>query len=379
MSDFSLAGSALSLAESDVVKRQVAQEEELLREVESVEIPLSAEQEAEVVELAKGIDLLNNDQILGYGAQDAKAISEMSDRLLSKVRSSELASFGSALTDLTAALVIDDQVQSKGVLGRLFKRAKNRIQELQLQYESAAKTLDRIGDTLDNNLLKLKRTDLDLRDMEKDIVFRYQRVNVHLEAGRLALAEAEPRLRDLQAKAQASGSAEDLNAYTALHEGYTLMSKQVADLDASQMMLQNSAVQNRSLLQANAAMVQKTARCKNVLIPAWRQVMASLFMAEQTASVVRDDQILTEATNAMLVRASGQMREVTVAAAEQSEKEIIQVETLKKMTDEVIETLRSIDQVQQDAQRRRQDAAVQLEELRGRVAEAISGRAIPVA
>lgn len=349
---------------NEKIAEEIKKEDELLKPVQEVVIKRSPEQESAIAEVKKAINITDESLVLGYGVAESKGLMELSNKTLGHVRAADIGEVGSLLGDLTTQLAVRDKDEdAKGIFG-IFKKGVNRAKALQIQYESAQDNIDRVVGMLESNQLTLMKNNRDLEDMKAANHENFKRLSVYVEAGKLRIQEAqEVELPKLIAAAEAGGQSE-INQLTEFRNALSLFEKQVHDLDAQMSLSQAMAIQLETISNTNRGLIQKINRSQNVLIPAWHMYMMTAFYGDQTKKAAEVDELVTNATNTLLVEVTKDLREAALKGVELSERASISLETLETMNSEIIASLKDIDAAQAKGRENRRNATARIEEMR---------------
>lgn len=351
------------------IKEEIKKENELLKQVTVdtfTPIQITEEQNSQIPEIIKAIDLNDRDLIVNYGTEEGKALNEITSKTLSNVRSSQLGDVGALLVQLASDLTIDDKSETKGFLG-FFKKGYNRLKALQIHYETSVDNIKRVVGVLENDQLTLLRNNNEMKEMQAANKENFQRLSVYVKAGQERIEYAySNELPILEEKAK-NGTQEDVNNLTAFRNSLNIFEKQVHDLNSQISLSQAMAIQLETLVNTNISLIQKIQRSVNNLIPAWELGMATAFYGEQTKKALEDDMQFTEMANQTLKNATKNLRETATTAAAYTEQGTIKVETLEAMTDDLIYTLQDIQKSQEAGRENRAKADKTIEELRDKL------------
>ena len=345
-----------------------AKEEEKIEDipVERLELSkLSPAEQAAVTEFSKKIDVLNTEQVLNYGSNAQKNISEFSDSALSAVRTKDLGEVGNMLSDLVVELkgLNFDPEQRKGLRG-LFNKAKQDIASMKAQYDKAEVNVDKIVEQLERHEVTLLK-DISLMDRMYEKNQEYMKeLSMYIIAGKLRIKELrDVDLPEMQRKAQESGLPEDAQAANDFANMIGRFEKKIHDLELTRTISLQMAPQIR-LIQNNDTLMSEKIRSSIVnTIPLWKQQMVlglSMYHSEEAMKAQRE---VTDVTNQLLQSNAQALHQGSVNVARESERGIVDIETLKKTNQELIATLDEVRRVQDKGRAKR----IQAEEELGRI------------
>ena len=344
------------------------QEEEAAAPVEKVELDsLSPAEQAAVLEFVKQIDVLNTEQIMNYGSNAQKNISEFSDAALSTIRTKDLGEVGDMLGDLVVELkgLNFDASEKKGLKG-LFKKASQDISSLKAQYDKAEVNVDKIVEALEKHEITLMK-DISMMDKMYEKNQEYlKELTMYIIAGKLKIQQLrDEELPKYKAKALETGLPEDAQAANDFANMIGRFEKKIHDLELTRTISVQMAPQIR-LVQNNDSLMTEKIRSSIVnTIPLWKNQMVlalSLYHSEQAMNAQRD---VTNVTNQLLIKNAEALHQGSVNVAKESERGIVDMETLKKTNLELISTLDEVRQIQDDGRARRAQAEEELGRIEG--------------
>lgn len=354
----------LTLNEED--KAVEASEEEI--PVEKLDIDsLSPVEQAAVREFAAKIDVTDSTQILNYGSAAQKNISDFSGEALSKVKTKDLGEIGKMLSDLVNELqgLDANEVQAKGLKG-LFKKTERSISELKNKYNKAEVNVDKIAEMLDGHWVTLNK-DIVMMDKMYEMNQQYfKELSMYIIAGKLRLEELrKTELVAIQQKAAESGLPEDAQAANDYANLLGRFEKKLHDLELTRMISIQMGPQIRLIQNNDSLMAEKIQTSLVNTIPLWKQQMVlalSMYNSQKAMEATHD---VSELTNDLLKKNAEALHMGSVAVAQESERGIVDMETLKKTNQELISTLEEVRQIQEDGHNRRMEAETELGRIEG--------------
>ena len=358
-------------ATAAAVEEAPAPEEEKVEEkapVEKLDLSnLSEAEQAAVREFSEKIDVLNTEQVMNYGGAAQKNISEFSDAALATVRTKDLGEVGGMLGDLGVELkgFNFDAEEKKGFLG-LFKKGQQSLASLKAQYDKAEVNVDKIVDSLEKHEVVLLK-DISMMDKMYEKNEEYMKeLTMYILAGKLKIEHLrQVELPELVKKANESGQPEDAQAANDFANMIGRFEKKIHDLELTRMISVQMAPQIRMVQNNDSLMVEKIRTSIVNTIPLWKNQMVmalSLYHSEQAMKAQRE---VTDVTNALLQKNAQTLHQGSVAIAKESERGIVDMETLRKTNEELIATLNEVRDIQDQGRVRRAQAEEELGRLEG--------------
>ena len=328
---------------------------------------LSAEEKQQVEDFAKKIDLSNSTQILQYGAASQKKVADFSTSALENIRTKDLGEVGDMVTGLITELKGFDATaeQPKGIFG-WFKKAGNQVEELKLRYSKAETNVDKIEGMLQDHQVQLLK-DISMLDTmyERNLVY-FKELTMYIIAGKKKLeqvrAEELPRLVE---KAQKSGLPEDAPAATELEDQCTRFEKKLYDLELTRNISVQMSPQIR-LIQSNDTMMAEKIQTSIVnTIPLWKSQMVLALGLAHSQQAIDAQRAVTDMTNELLKKNAAALKQGTIEAARESERGIVDIETLQQTNRSLIETLDEVVKIQTEGRAKRVAAEAELGRIEG--------------
>ena len=351
------------LSQEDIVKieEQKAKEDLMLQGVteETLQIALTPEQEAAVSQVCSAIDLSDGKMITTYGLEDAKTLDKLTEKSLSNVRSKDAGDTGALLLKLTNEIAVGQDTDTTGFFG-FIRSMGDKAKALQIRYESVQDNINRVKAVLERNIVVLNETSLNMEDMIKANKENYQRLTVYVTAGKQKLNEAyEKDIPELEALASKGGQ-EEAEKLNALKQATNLFALQVADLEAQMALSMSLAIQLTNMNYANYALIQRTNRTINNMIPAWRISMAAAIAGQTPLDAYEVDKKVNDGINDAIRKASDKARETVGAVVRHAESTGLTAETIEYATSNVLKTLDEINEAQTVGRKRREEASIRI-------------------
>ena len=325
-------------------------------------IELTPEEKKVVDELVQKIDLTNSTHILQYGADAQQKIADFSDSALESVRTKDLGSVGDSLASLVTELKGFNALEEKkgGLLG-LFHKAADPIAQLKAKYDKAEVNVEKVVDILEGHQVTLTRDIAVLDELFKANTTNFKQLSMYIVAGKKKLEEAyNVTLPAMQAKARETGTTEDAQAANDFEQLCNRFEKKLHDLDLTRTVSLQMAPQIRLVQNNNTLMVEKIQTTLINTIPLWKSQMVLALGLANSEEAVKAQQAVSETTNELLRKNAEALKQTTINVAKESERGIVDIETLKETNQKLIETSDEVMNIQKDGREKRKAAEVEL-------------------
>ena len=324
---------------------------------------LTAEEQEMVDSFASKIDVENTAQIMQYGAGTQKKMADFSDEALKNVKSQDLREVGDLLTDVVGELRGFDAEEEKGLFGFLKKQA-NKIENLKNKYDKAEANVEKIMDSLEKHQIRLLKDSAMLDKMYQQNLLYFKELSMYILAGRKSLSEVRNgKLKDLEEKARVSGLPEDAQAAKDLDSKCSRFEKKIHDLELTRMISLQTAPQIRLVQNNDIMMAEKIQTTLVNTIPLWKsQMVLALGIAHSTEAASAQRQV-SDVTNELLKKNAETLHMASVETAKESERGIVDMETLKKTNAELIQTLDDVMKIQKEGRLKRQTAEAEMQRM----------------
>lgn len=325
-----------------------------------------AEQQA-VRAFSEQIDITNTEQVMNYGSAAQKNISEFSDAALNSVRTKDLGEVGDMLGDLVVELkgLNFDAQEKKGFLG-LFKKAGQSVAEMKAQFDKAEVNVDKIVESLENHEITLMK-DISMMDKMYQRNQEYMKeLTMYILAGKLKIEHLRNvELPEMLAHAKETGLPEDAQAANDFANLIGRFEKKIHDLELTRTISVQMAPQIR-LVQNNDSLMAEKIRSSIVnTIPLWKNQMVMAMSLHHSEQAMKAQREVTDVTNQLLIKNAETLRQGSVGIAQEAERGIVDMETLKKTNMELIATLDEVRRIQDDGRARRAQAEEELGRIEG--------------
>ena len=341
------------------------------KKVEMPEIPqnsyseediLTEEQKKQVDEFVKQIDLTQSNVVLQYGSAAQRKIANFSDNTLQSVKTKDLGETGEMMSDLIVELKGFDAIETeqKGIAA-FFKKQSNKASAVKSKYEAAEKNVDRIVHSLEDHQIQLMK-DIELLDQlyEKNMT-NFKELTMYILAGKKKLKEVrENELPVLIEKAQRSGLAEDSQKANDLAGLCERFEKKIYDLELTRNVALQMGPQIRLVQNNDTLMTEKIQSTIVNTIPLWKSQMVIALGLHHSQQAIKAQQAVDEMTNSLLRKNADTLKQATIEVARESEKGIVDIETLKHTNSQLISTLDEVVKIQDEGRQKRQEAEMEL-------------------
>lgn len=324
---------------------------------------LSEEERRIVDQFAEQIDLNNSSMILQYGAGTQKKMADFSESALDKVQTKDLGEVGKLLINLTVELKSFDASEEKKVFG-FFKKTSNKITALKSKYAKVESNVDEICKVLEKHQMQLMK-DIAVMDKMYQLNLTYfKELSMYLLAGRKKLYEVEHKeLAALVDKAKKSGLPEDAQAAKDLESACNRFDKKLHDLELTRMISIQTAPQIRLVQSSDTVMVEKIQSTIVNTIPLWKSQMVLALGMEHSMQAAKAQRDVTDLTNELLKKNSEALKTTSIEIAKESERGIVDLETLKQTNASLITTLDEVMKIQEQGREQRRSAEVEIRRL----------------
>ena len=345
---------------------KVVEEAKKAAPVKVEDTPLSPEEQQMVNDFAEKIDITNSQMVLQYGAASQKKLSSFSETALSRVKTKDMGETGQLITGLIGELQgFDATEQSKGIFG-FFKKPVQSIETLKTRYESADKNVERIKSQLEDHQVTLMK-DITMLDKmyELNLVY-FKELTMYILAGKKKLAYVrENDLKAAQEKAQRTQLPEDAQAARDLADLCDRFEKKLYDLELTRNVSIQMGPQIRLIQSNDTMMAEKIQTTIMNTIPLWKNQMVLALGIAHSQEAMKAERAVTDATNELLKKNAATLKQGTIDIAKESERGIVDIETLKQTNKQLIETLDELNKIRADGKAKRANAEQELGRIEG--------------
>ena len=332
---------------------------------EPVQVVLTPEEEKMVEEFVSKIDLTNSGMVLQYGAGAQKKIADFSDSAMEHMKTKDLGEVGQMLTEVVGELRNLDEEEEKGIFA-VFRRGGNRLAAMKARYERAETNVNRICKVLENHQIRLLK-DVATMDRMYEMNLTYlKELSMYILAGKKKLDEVRrTELTELITKAERSGLPEDAQDAKDLEALCSRFEKKIHDLELTRMISIQTAPQIRLVQNNDTIMVEKIQSTLVNTIPLWKSQMVLALGVEHSAQAAQAQREVTDLTNELLKKNAQRLKVATIETAKESERGIVDMETLRLTNESLISTLDEVMRIQQEGREKRREAEIEINRMEG--------------
>ena len=341
---------------------------EPVQEKKEPEVVLSPKEQKMVDDFAASIDLSNSNMVLMYGTGAQKKIADFSETALEHIKTKDLGEIGQMLTDMVGELKTMEAEEDKGFLG-IFRKNGNKLSSMKAKYEKAETHINQVCKMLEGHQIQLLK-DVATLDHMYDLNLSYlKELSMYIMAGKKKLNETmKTELPKAVEKAKKSGLPEDTQAANDLANLCNRFEKKLHDLELTRMVSLQMAPQIRLIQNNDTAMSEKIQSTLVNTIPLWKTQMVLAVGLNHSTEAARAQKQVSDTTNELLRKNAEMLKMATIETAKESERGIVDIETLKETNKSLIYTLDEVLKIQEDGRTKRRSAEQELgrieEELR---------------
>ena len=356
----------LAPAADEAAAAAAAEEEKKVEPVMIEETRLTPEEQKMVDEFAEKIDVTNSQLVLQYGAATQKKIGDFSETALDKVRTKDLGETGEMIASLVTELKgFDAQEESKGIFG-FFKKAGSGIEAMKAKYAKAETNVEKIEAVLEGHQVQLLKDVAMLDKMYQMNMLYFKELTMYILAGKKKLKQVrEGELKAAMDKAKASGLPEDAQAARDLADMCDRFEKKLYDLELTRNMSIQMGPQIRLIQNNDTMMAEKIQSTIVNTIPLWKSQMVLALGLAHSQQAIEAQRAVSDMTNELLKKNAAALKQGTVEAAKESERGIVDIETLQATNRSLIETLDELSRIQSEGRAKRAAAEVELGRIEG--------------
>ena len=371
--DFEMETPSLTL-EPDLEEFEKKEEVIPKKQLQKEEVPvLTPEEQKMVNDFAAKIDIENTNQILQYGAGTQKKMADFSDTALENVKTQDLGEIGELISNVVGELK-DFDVQEEGKFFGFFRKQTSKIENLKNKYDKAQVNVEKITDSLQQHQVRLMKDSAMLDKMYEQNLNYFKELTMYILAGKKKLEETRNgKLAEMKNKAALSGLPEDAQAARDLDEKCSRFEKKLHDLELTRTIAMQTAPQIRLIQNNDTVMVEKIQTTIVNTIPLWKSQMVLALGIAHSAEAAQAQRQVTDITNELLRKNAETLHMATVETAKESERGIVDLETLQKTNADLIQTLDDVMRIQMEGRQKRQAAEMEMhrmeEELKRKLLE----------
>lgn len=335
---------------------------------------LTPEERRQADELKEQIDIRDSQMLMQYGSGARQNIAEFSGNILNNIRAKDTGYIGELMTDLVTNvqdLNFDSLEKDSGILG-IFRKAEAKVKKFLSQYEKLEVQVDRIEGKLEEARMEMLK-DIGMFDSlyQKNLDY-FKQLQIYITAGDAKIKELqEQTIPSLRAEAEKSGDPMHAQLVRDFEDTVTQFEKKVHDLKTSKTIAIQTAPQIRLIQNNDKLLADKIQTAIQETIPLWKSQMVmalGLYRQQETLKLQRD---VTDTTNALLLKNSEILKQNTIDVAKESERGIVDIETLKKANENLISTMNEAVRIQKEGHDKRMAAEQELIKIENEIRQAL--------
>ncbi|MBR4455730.1 MAG: toxic anion resistance protein [Solobacterium sp.] len=325
-----------------------------------------------VNDFSKKIDITESSTILEYGSAAQKKVSDFSDSALKNVKTKDLGEIGTLLSDLVVELKTteSDKKEDRGFFGKMFKKGQDSVVKYKARYDKASANVDKIAAVLEDHQITLLKDIALLDQLYERNAQNTKELSMYILAGKKKLQEVrENDLPALVKRAQESGLPEDSQAANDLAQACDRFEKKLYDLELTRQISVQMAPQIRLIQNNDTLMTQKIQSTLVNTIPLWKNQIVLALGISHSKEALEAEREVTNMTNDLLKKNAETLHQATVETARESERGIVDIETLQHTNEELIATLDEVISIQKEGHEKRMAAEAELARIEGQLHE----------
>ena len=325
------------------------------------EAVLTPAEQKMVDDFAAQIDISNTQMVLQYGAGSQKKIADFSEGALNNVRTKDMGEIGQMLADVVTELKdFNNEEEEKGFLG-FFKKGSNKLENLKIKYDKAEGNINKICRVMEDHQVTLLKDAAMLDKMYELNLNYFKELSMYILAGKKKLEQARTvELPALLAKAERSGLPEDTQAANDFAAMCERFEKKIYDLELTRTISMQMAPQIRLIQSNDAAMSEKIQSTLVNTIPLWKSQMVIAIGLSHSTEAAKAQREVTDMTNALLKKNAETLKIATIETAKETQRGIVDIETLTATNQTLISTLDEVMKIQEDGRAKRKSAEAEL-------------------
>lgn len=361
--ELTLDNSATAVATEEQTTALSLEKKNLAEKDSLAEYPLTEKEENMINEFAKKINIADSQIALNYGAGAQKNISDFSESALNSVRTKDLGDIGEILTSLMGELKNLNPEETKGLLG-WFKKKKNSLDIIRANYDVASVNIDKIVQQLESHQIDLMK-DIALLDNLYELNKKYMKeLTMYIIAGKRALETAKStKLEELRLVAAETGYPEDAQAFNDFQNMCIRFEKRLHDLEVTRIVSIQMAPQTRMIQNNDVMILEKIQSSIANTIPLWKSQIVLALGIEHSRQAIGAVSAVNDMTNELLKRNADTLKMGTIEVAQESERSIVSIDSLKHANEQLISTIDEVMKIQRDGAVQRANAEAELSKI----------------
>ncbi|MDD7219081.1 MAG: toxic anion resistance protein [Clostridia bacterium] len=338
-------------------------------ENEFKELEIEVSQDELVNEFAQKINIENTNQILQYGAGTQKKMADFSDAALENVKTQDLGEVGDLISGVVGELKDFDAEEDKGFFG-FFRKQSSKIETMKNRFSKAEANVEKIAEALEKHQVRLLKDSALLDKMYEQNLDYFKELTVYILAGKQKLEEIRNgKLKELQEKASESGLPQDAQEVRDLDAKCNRFEKKIHDLELTRTISMQTAPQIRLIQNNDTTMVEKIQTTIVNTIPLWKSQMVLALGIAHSTEAAKAQREVTDLTNELLKKNAETLHLASTETARESERGIVDIETLQKTNADLIQTLDDVMKIQKEGREKRQAAEAEMRRMEDQLKE----------
>ena len=330
----------------------------------TADVELTPQELEQVNAFSQQIDITNSQAILNYGVGTQKKLADFSEKAIGNVKTNDMGEVGDMITGLVTQLKDFDVEEEEKGLRAIFKKSANKVTALKAKYSKAETNVSTITSELEKHQIQLMK-DIDVLDRMYALNLNYfKELTMYIIAGKKKLELVRNTdLVEAQNKAQASGLPEDAQSAKDLAAQCDRVEKKIYDLELTRTISMQTGPQIRMVQSSDTMMAEKIQSTIVNTIPLWKNQMVIAIGIEHSNQAAKAEREVNDMTNSLLRKNADALKTATVASAKESERGIVDIETLKHTNETLISTLDEVLTIQKDGKEKRHQAEAELADI----------------
>lgn len=338
-------------------------------ENEFKELEIEVSHDELVNEFAQKINIENTNQILQYGAGTQKKMADFSDAALENVKTQDLGEVGELISGVVGELKDFDAEEDKGFFG-FFRKQSSKIETMKNRFSKAEANVEKITEALEKHQVRLLKDSALLDKMYEQNLDYFKELTVYILAGKKKLEEIRNgKLKELQEKASESGLPQDAQEVRDLDAKCNRFEKKIHDLELTRTISMQTAPQIRLIQNNDTTMVEKIQTTIVNTIPLWKSQMVLALGIAHSTEASKAQREVTDLTNELLKKNAETLHLASTETARESERGIVDIETLQKTNADLIQTLDDVMKIQKEGREKRQAAEAEMRRMEDQLKE----------
>lgn len=351
----------------DVPSPEKPSEKPDIKEPDNAFAELNDEEKQMVENFSKQIDLKNATMVLQYGAGTQQKMAAFSEKALESVQSKDLGEVGDMLAGIVMELKSFDAVEEeKGGFMKFFRKGTNKIDALKARYNKVETNIEEISKVLEQHQIRLLKDISGLDQLYESNRTYYKEITMYILAGKKSLEKFRAtEVAKAADKAQKSGLPEDAQQANDLNEICNRFEKKLHDLELTRMIAIQTAPQIRLIQNNDSMMAEKIQSTLVNTIPLWKNQMVIALGIAHSTEAAKAHRAVTDMTNDLLKKNAATLKQATIDTARESERGIVDIQTLKETNEMLITTLDEVMSIQEKGRAKRHEAEGELARIEG--------------